>query len=293
MISETEKYAKRKVQVEGLDMAYVDVGEGNPIVFLHGNPTSSYLWRNIISYVEKKGRCIAPDLIGMGDSAKLPNSGPDSYTYADHRRYLDGFLDAIGIEKDVVLVIHDWGSALGFDWAHRHPDAVKGIAYMEAIVKPFSFADLNEDVAQAFQAMRAESGEAMVIGENFFIETLMPSLIERQLSERELDAYRRPYLDGGESRRPMLTWPRQIPFDGYPADVHAIVTEYSAWLHETPIPKLFVNSNPGVIMEWSGTREYCREFPNQTEITVQGYHYVQEDCPDEIGQELGRWIETL
>src|SRR5215831_13500955 len=214
MISATFPYHKRYQEVLGQKMAYVEVGAGDPIVLLHGNPTSSYLWRNVIPYLQGLGRCIAPDLIGMGDSDKLPDSGPTSYTLVEHRRYLDALLEALGVREHVTLVVHDWGSALGFDWANRHREAIKGIAYMEAIVQPMSWADFPEQSRPFFQALRSPAGEGMVLDQDFFVERAIPGSILRQLTEEEMNEYRRPFTEPGESRRPTLTWPRQIPIDG-------------------------------------------------------------------------------
>lgn len=279
---------KRRVGVLGSEMAYVEVGEGDPIIFLHGNPTSSYLWRNVIPHVSDLGRCIAPDLIGMGDSAKVDGL---QYRFVDHQRYLDAFLDAVGVDDAVTLVIHDWGSGLGFDWANRHRDAVVGIAYMEAIVRPVAWEEWPEPSRGIFEAMRSPAGEEIVLAKNMFVERILPASILRTLSDDEMDVYRRPYLNAGEDRRPTLTWPREIPIDGEPADVARIVESYGRWLSESDVAKLFVNADPGAILV--GTqREYCRRWPNQTEVTVRGIHFIQEDAPDEIGVALRRWIES-
>jgi haloalkane dehalogenase len=284
---------KKKTQnVLGLDMAYIDVGKGDPIVFLHGNPTSSYLWRNIITHVAKQGRCIAPDLIGMGDSAKIPNSDAAMYRFVQHRQYLDALLSVLDVSANVTLVVHDWGSALGFDWARRHSSAVKGIAYMEAIVAPLTWADWPEPSRRVFSGMRSEAGEGMILEKNIFVERILPASIIRELTEEEMGEYRRPFVENGESRRPTLTWPREIPIEGEPADTHEIVSDYSAWLRETETPKLFVNADPGSILV-GRQRELARTFPNQTEITVPGIHFIQEDAPDEIGKALSGWLRGL
>ncbi len=285
-------YEKQRATVDGLTMAYVEAGTGDPIVFLHGNPTSSYLWRNVIPHLEGLGRCIAPDLIGHGDSDKLPDSGPDAYRYVQHRDYLFGLLDHLGATDGVTFVIHDWGSALGFDWAYQHPDAVKGIAYMEALVKPVSWADWPEQARGVFEGFRSPAGEDMVLEKNIFVEAVLPGSMMRTLSEEDMAEYRRPFAEPGESRRPTLTWPRQIPIDGEPADTHQIVSAYSAWLQETDVPKLFVNAEPGAIVQ-GATREFCRTFPNQTEVTVKGIHFIQEDSPDEIGRAIASWYQRL
>lgn len=279
---------KHRIEVLDSQMAYIDAGEGDPIVFLHGNPTSSYLWRNVIPHVIGLGRCVAPDLIGMGDSDKVPGL---EYRLVDHRRYLDAFFDAIGVEEAVTLVVHDWGSALGFDWANRHRDAIAGIAYMEAIVRPVSWNDWPESSLRIFQAMRSSSGEQMVLEKNVFVERILPASIIRELSDEEMGEYRRPFQNPGEDRRPTLTWPREIPFDGEPGDVAAIIDDYGRWLSTSNVPKLFIDAVPGAILV-GPQREFCRGWPNQTEVMVSGSHFIQEDSPDEIGAALGQWIEN-
>ncbi|HIF06136.1 MAG TPA: haloalkane dehalogenase [Gemmatimonadetes bacterium] len=292
MISAEQPYTKQYVEVDGHKMAYVEVGSGDPIVFLHGNPTSSYLWRNVIPHLEKSGRCIAPDLIGMGDSQKLDDSGPDRYRFVEHRHYLDGLLEAVGVDSNVTFVIHDWGSALGFDWANRYRDAVNGIAYMEAIVRPVSWADWPEPAVSLFQNFRSPAGESMVLEKNIFVENVLPASVIRELTEAEKTEYRRPFLEAGESRRPTLTWPREIPLEGEPADVTEIVQSYADWLSSSEIPKLFVNADPGTILI-GGQREFCRAWPNQTEVTVAGRHFIQEDSPHEIGAAIAEWLGKL
>lgn len=291
MVSAAFLYQKRRQDILGRQMAYVEVGSGDPIVFLHGNPASSYVWRNVIPHVERLGRCIAPDLIGMGDSDKLSDSGPGSYTFVEHQRYLDALLDALGVGERVTLVVHDWGSALGFDWAYRHPDAVKGIAYMEAIVKPRAWSELPERGRQLFQAYRSPTGERMILEDNAFIEVNLPNTILRRLTEEELEQYRRPFAEPGEGRRPMLAWARQLPIDGEPPDVTEIVTTYGQWLSRCFVPKLFIQSDPGTLSP--SERDFCRAWPAQSEITVRARHYPQEDSPDEVGQALASWLRTL
>jgi len=273
-------------------MAYVEEGQGDPIVFLHGNPTSSYLWRNIIPYAKEFGRCIAPDLFGMGDSDKLENSGPDSYRFDEHRAYLDELLTTLDVTQDVILVVHDWGSVLGFDWANRHRNAIKGIAYMESIVRPARWEDLGEDFKALLTVLRSPAGEKLILEDNMFIEKILPKMVLRNLTEEEMAAYRQPYLEPGESRRPMLTWPRQIAVDGDPADIAEIVKNYGDWLSQTQIPKLFINAEPGVILVGS-RREFCRGWPNQSEVTVKGLHFVQEDEPDQIGEAIAQWLQAI
>ena len=279
---------KQRIEVLGSEMAYVEVGEGDPIVFLHGNPTSSYLWRNVIPHVSDLGRCIAPDLIGMGDSDKVPGL---AYRFGDHRRYLDVFLDEVGVGDAVTLVIHDWGSALGFDWANRHRESVAGIAYMEAIVRPVSWSDWPQASRPVFEAMRSAAGEAIVLEKNTFIEKILPASIARPLSGEEMDEYRRPFQNPGEDRRPTLTWPREIPIDGEPEDVAEIVGDYGRWLSTSDVPKLYIDADPGAILV-GAQREFCRTWPNQAEARVAGIHFIQEDSPDEIGTALRQWIEN-
>jgi haloalkane dehalogenase len=286
------RYGKKHIEVNGKSMAYIDVGEGDPIVFLHGNPTSSYLWRNIMPFAEGLGRCIAPDLIGMGDSEKLDDPGPDSYQFVEHREYLDGILEALGVNQNVLLVIHDWGSALGFDWANRHRDAVRGICYMEALVRPVTWDEWPEAATGIFKGFRSDVGESMVIEKNVFVENVLPASIIRKLEPEEQDEYRRPFARAGEDRRPTLTWPRQIPIEREPADVTKILDDYGAWMSENDVPKLFVNADPGSILI-GPQREYCRAWKNQTEITVPGLHFIQEDSPNEIGAALVKFIEAL
>jgi haloalkane dehalogenase len=292
-ISPDFPYTKKTATVGGLTMAYVDEGDGDPIVFLHGNPTSSYLWRNVMPHLAGQGRIIAPDLIGMGDSDKLPTSGPDAYTFHQHRDYLDDLLRQLGVTDRVTLVIHDWGSALGFHWAHRNPQAVHGIAYMEAIVAPIAgWADWPANAAGIFQGFRSPEGETMVLEKNLFVEAVLPGSILRELDDAEMAVYRAPYLEPGEARRPTLTWPRQIPIGGEPPDVAAIVGDYAAWLAVSDVPKLFIKAEPGALMV-SSQLEFARSLPNQTEVTVAGNHFCQEDSPDEIGQAIASWRNDL
>ncbi len=287
-----KEHVKKEVIVKGKTMSYVEMGEGAPIIFQHGNPTSSYLWRNVMPHLQDQGRCIAIDLIGMGDSDKLDNPDASSYTFVQHREYLDGALEALGVESDVTLVIHDWGSALGFDWANRHRDAVKGIAYMEGIVRPVSWDEWPEAARGVFQGFRSSAGEEMVLDKNTFVERVLPGSILRDLTEEEMAVYRRPFQNNGEDRRPTLTWPRQIPIDGTPADVVEIVQAYADWLTEADLPKLFVNAEPGAILI-GAQREFCRSWPNQTEVTVWGNHFLQEDSPHEIGKAIAAWRKTI
>ena len=291
MISAKE-HPKKTVSVNGKTMSYMEMGEGDPIVFQHGNPTSSYLWRNIMPHLSDQGRCIAIDLIGMGDSDKLENSGPDRYTLKEHRTYWDAALEALGVEDNVTFVIHDWGSALGFDWANRHRESVMGIAYMEAIVMPVTWDQWPEAARGVFQGFRSSAGEEMALNKNVFVEKVLPGSILRELSEEEMTAYRKPFLNEGEDRRPTLTWPRQIPIEGEPADVVELVASYANWLSQSSIPKLFINAEPGAILIGE-QREFCRSWPNQEEVTVKGNHFLQEDSPDEIGIAIAAWRKKM
>jgi haloalkane dehalogenase len=294
MISVQERYEKKRVEVlQGRRMAVVDVGDGDPIVFLHGNPTSSYLWRNVIPHLEGAGRCIAPDLIGMGDSDKLERSGPARYRFVEHREHLDALLAALGVKERVTFVMHDWGSALGFDWANRHRSAVRGLAYMEAIVQPISWEQWpSGPIRELFQVFRSPAGETLILEQNVFVEQVLPGAVLRKLGDAEMTVYRRPYLEPGESRRPTLTWPRQIPIDGEPAEVVAVVEEYGRWLSQSEVPKLFFNAKPGAILIGE-QREFCRSWPNQREVSVAGSHFLQEDSPDEVGGAVAEWLRTL
>jgi haloalkane dehalogenase len=288
-IPAVDPHPRRRVSVLDTDMAFVDTGLGDPVVFLHGNPTSSYLWRNVIPHVQGEARCLAPDLVGMGDSGK---SRMGSYRFVDHSRYLDAWFDVLGLTRSVILVMHDWGSALGFHWARRHADRVRGLAYMEALVRPVTWEEWPERARKIFQAMRSPAGEEMVLQNNVFVERILPASVLRGLTEDEMDVYRRPYRAPGESRRPTLTWPREIPVGGEPADVVSIVNDYAEWLATSPIPKLFVNAEPGVILT-GAQREFCRRWPNQQEVTVRGSHFVQEDSPAEIGRALAAFVARI
>jgi haloalkane dehalogenase len=286
----TTPLTKSYETVNGKQMAYHEAGTGDPVVFLHGNPTSSYLWRNVIPHVSGKARCIAPDLIGHGDSDKLDDPGPGSYRFVEHREYLDGLLDQLDLGDRVHLVVHDWGSALGFDWANRHRDRVTGIAYMEAIVRPVTWDDWPEAATAIFRGFRSSAGEDMVFDKNLFVEAILPASIMRQLSPEEHNEYRRPFTNPAD-RRPTLAWPREIPIDGEPRDVVEIVEAYADWLSTSQVPKLFINAEPGAILA-GAQRDYARTWPNQTEITVTGNHFLQEDSPHEIGTAIAHWLPT-
>ncbi|MET9026336.1 haloalkane dehalogenase [Nocardia sp. NPDC004168] len=284
--------AKKFSDVRGQRMAYIDEGQGDAIVFQHGNPTSSYLWRNVMPHCAGLGRLIACDLIGMGDSSKLPDSGPDRYTYAEHRSYLFDLWDALDLGDNIVLVLHDWGSALGFDWANQHRDRVRAIVYMESIVMPVTWEQWPEGARGVFQGFRSPAGEGMVLEKNIFVERVLPGSVLRALSDAEMAEYRRPFASPGEDRRPTLSWPRQIPIEGEPKDVVEVVEDYGRWLSTSDVPKLFVNAEPGSILT-GPQREFCRTWPNQRETTVAGSHFIQEDSPDEIGTAIAEFVKEV
>jgi haloalkane dehalogenase len=284
--------ALRYREIAGKRMAYIDEGEGEAIVFQHGNPTSSYLWRNVMSHLEGLGRLVACDLIGMGGSDKLSSSGPDRYNYVEQRDQLFALWEALGVGDRVVLVVHDWGSALGFDWANQHRNRVSGIAYMEAIVTPLNWSDYTAERQEIFRGLRSPDGERLVLEHNMFVEQVLPGGILRGLGDEEMTHYRRPYADVGEGRRPTLSWARNLPIEGEPADVVAIVSDYSAWLSHSDVPKLFVNAEPGALLT-GRVRDYVRTWPNQSEITVAGKHFIQEDSPDEIGSAIADFVRRL
>ena len=284
--------AKKTIDVLGSKMAYHERGEGTPVLFLHGNPTSSYLWRNVIPELGGCGRLIAPDLIGMGDSDKLPNPGPDTYRFTTHRKYLWAFIDSvIGPAESIVLVVHDWGSALGFDWANHHRERVRGIAYMEAIVRPFSgWEEWSKAATPIFRGFRSEKGEEMILDRNMFVERVLPGSVLRKLTEAEMAEYRKPFLRR-EDRWPTLTWPRQIPIAGEPADVVKIAADYSEWMADNNCPKLFINAEPAAILI-GPAREFCRIWKNQNEMTVPGSHFIQEDSGSAIGRAIADWMKA-
>ena len=278
--------------INGKRIAYLEAGSGDPIVLLHGNPTSSYLWRNVIPHLEGLGRVIAPDLIGQGDSEKLPESeGSERYSFQVAFDYLDGLLKHIAADQNVTLVLHDWGSGLGFHWASQNPQAVKGVAYMEAIVAPLSWQDWPESARGIFQGFRSDKGEDLVLTRNLFVEGVLPSSVLRDLSEEEMAHYRAPF-DTPANRQPTLNWPRQITIDGEPPHMVSLVEAYGAFMAESPIPKLFINAEPGSILV-GAQRDFCRRWPNQTEVTVEGLHFIQEDSPEAIGRAIADWYPTL
>jgi haloalkane dehalogenase len=278
--------------VKGSRMAYVDEGEGDAIVFAHGNPTSSYVWRNVMPHLEGLGRLVAADMIGMGGSAKLAPSGPGRYSYGEQRDYLFALWDALDLGGNVVLVLHDWGSAIGFEWASQHRDRVQGIVFMEAIVAERRWAEFPAESRQVFQRFRSPEGERMVLEQNIFVEEVLPGGVRRQLSDEEMSHYREPFASAGEDRRPTLSWPRNLPIDGEPADVVEVVSEYGQWLAGTDLPKLFINGEPGTTIH-GRVREFILSWPSLTEITVNGRHFLQEDSPDEIGTAIARFVRGL
>jgi haloalkane dehalogenase len=287
-VSADDPHPRQRIEVLDSEISYVDVGEGNPIVLLHGNPTSSYLWRNVIPHLRGLGRCLAPDLVGMGQSSPSPSG---AYHFIDHSRYLDAWFEKLSLIADVTLVLHDWGSALGFHHAVRHPEQIRAIAYMESIVAQRRWADFPQGRDKFFRALRSEDGKRLVFDENFFIETVLPQSVIRRLSDAEMDAYRKPFVSR-DARLPMLIWPRELPIEDEPADVVAIVEHYGAWLASSQVPKLFINAEPGAMLV-GRSREICRSWSNQREITVEGLHYVQEDSPAEIGGALRSFLDGL
>ena len=287
-LSVADPHPRKRVKVLDTEIAYVDTGAGDPIVFLHGNPTSSYLWRNIIPHVAGLGRCLAPDLVGMGESG----ASSSGYRLADHVRYLDAWFDALRLHRNLVLVVHDWGSALGFHRARRYPAHVRGLVYMEAIVRPVTWQEWPEAARKIFQAMRSPAGEEMVLQKNVFVDRILPASVIRGLTPEEMERYRARYREPGEARRPTLTWPCEIPLEGEPADVARLVQAYADWLAASPLPKLFVNAEPGSILT-GPQRDFCRAWPNQQEVTVRGNHFIQEDSPDEIGRAIASFVGRL
>ena len=286
-----EPHPKKSATIGGKHMAYVELGDGEPVfLFLHGNPTSSYLWRNVVPEVAGFGRCVAPDLIGMGDSDKIEHPGPDTYRFATHREFLWGFIETVIGDRRLVLVGHDWGSALGFDWANHHRERVQGIVYMEAIVRPLSWAEWPEGSRRVFQGFRSAAGEEMVLDKNMFVERVLPASILRKLELAEMAEYRRPFANSQEDRWPTLAWPREIPIDGEPLAVVERVAAYADWMAKSDNPKLFVNAEPGAIL-LGPQREFCRRWLKQTEVTVSGSHFLQEDSGREIGNAIAHWAE--
>jgi len=283
---------KQKISINNKNIAYAESGSGDPIIFLHGNPTSSYLWRNITPHLESQGRCICIDLIGMGDSDKLDNPDENSYQFEEHYHYVNAAIESLTNGENTTFVIHDWGSALGFNWCYHNPDSVKGIAYMEAIVKEMTWEDWRDEAKGIFQGFRSDAGESLVLEKNYFVERVLPGSIIRRLRDEEIEEYRRPFLNPGEDRRPTLSWPREIPIEGQPANVCEIVNQYAEWMQTNDIPKLFINAEPGAITT-GRIRDFCRSWRNQTEVTVKGGHFVQEDSPDDIGKAISTWYKNI
>ena len=283
---------KQKISINNKNIAYVESGSGDPIIFLHGNPTSSYLWRNITPHLESQGRCICIDLIGMGDSDKLDNPDENSYQFEEHYHYVNAAIESLTNGENITFVIHDWGSALGFNWCYHNPDSIKGIAYMEAIVKEMTWEDWRDEAKGIFQGFRSDAGESLVLEKNYFVERVLPGSIIRRLSDEEIEEYRRPFLNPGEDRRPTLSWPREIPIEGQPANVCKIVNQYAEWMQTNDIPKLFINAEPGAITT-GRIRDFCRSWKNQTEVTVKGIHFIQEDSPDDIGKAISTWYKNI
>ena len=283
---------KQKISINNKNIAYVESGSGDPIIFLHGNPTSSYLWRNITPHLESQGRCICIDLIGMGDSDKLDNPDENSYQFEEHYHYVNAAIESLTNGENITFVIHDWGSALGFNWCYHNPDSIKGIAYMEAIVKEMTWEDWRDEAKGIFQGFRSDAGESLVLEKNYFVERVLPGSIIRRLSDEEIEEYRRPFINPGEDRRPTLSWPREIPIEGQPRNVCEIVNRYAEWMETNNIPKLFINAEPGAITT-GRIRDYCRSWKNQTEVTVKGVHFIQEDSPDDIGKAISTWYKNI
>ena len=283
---------KQKISINNKNIAYAESGSGDPIIFLHGNPTSSYLWRNITPHLESQGRCICIDLIGMGDSDKLDNPDENSYQFEEHYHYVNAAIESLTNGENTTFVIHDWGSALGFNWCYHNPDSVKGIAYMEAIVKEMTWEDWGDEAKSIFQGFRSDAGESLVLEKNYFVERVLLGSIIRRLRDEEIEEYRRPFLNPGEDRRPTLSWPREIPIEGQPANVCKIVNQYAEWMQTNDIPKLFINAEPGAIIT-GRIRDFCRSWKNQTEVTVKGIHFIQEDSPDDIGKAISTWYKNI
>ncbi|KAI8271140.1 hypothetical protein K4K58_000015 [Colletotrichum sp. SAR11_239] len=292
-ISAEFPFEKRRVHVLDTNMAYVDTGSspGTATVFIHGNPTSSYLWRNIIPHVSGKSRCIAPDLVGFGDSDKVPGL---EYRVADHQAYLDAFMDAVLPTEKVILVLHDWGSALGLDWARRNENRVGGLALMEFMHPSSSWDTAPRAMAEHFRPFREpQVGRELIIDQNVFIERILPGSIVRQLSEEEMEEYRRPFLDPA-SREPVWRFPNEIPIGGQPADVAEMADKYMAWLLKTELPKLFFWVTPGGTIGEEKAAELMEKLRNTRSVYLgPGVHFVQEDHPHAIGREISQWLSAI
>jgi haloalkane dehalogenase len=292
MISSKMPYSKKKITVNGYQMAVVDEGAGEPIVFLHGNATSSYMWRNIMPHLEGLGRLVAIDNIGQGDSDKLKDTNDRSYMIGEHQGYIDGVLEALGVTENVTLVMHDWGGTLGINWARRHESALKGLAHCEIIVGDNPNYDAYGPFGELLKRLRGPEGARLVLEDNFFVEKVFTAGVMRDIDEETMSEMRRPYVSPGENRRATLSWVRQIPIEGVPANVVAMAAANSAWMASQQIPKLFINVEPGAII-FDIDLELIHSWPNQTEVTVRGLHHPQEDSPDDIGRALREWYQGL
>ena len=286
------KYTKKYKDIKNSKMAFIDEGSGDTFLFLHGNPTSSFLWRNIAPHVEDIGRIVIPDLIGMGDSDKLEGVDNPGYKYHGQYSYLTALMDELDLGNNIHLIIHDWGSAMGFQFARENKDRIKSITYMEAIVMPLTWDQWPDPATKIFGLFRSEAGEELVLEKNFFVERILLADSSTGYTEEEKSEYIRPFINPGEDRRPTLTWPRQIPLDGEPSDVVEEVRLNAEFHKESDIPKLFINADPGSILI-GDQREFARSWKNQTEITVKGNHFIQEDSSEEIGAALRNFVESL
>ena len=286
------KYTKKYKDIKNSKMAFIDEGSGDTFLFLHGNPTSSFLWRNIAPHVENIGRIVIPDLIGMGDSDKLEGVDNPGYKYHGQYSYLTALMDELDLGNNIHLIIHDWGSAMGFQFARENKDRIKSITYMEAIVMPLTWDQWPDPATKIFGLFRSEAGEELVLEKNFFVERILLADSSTGYTEEEKSEYIRPFINPGEDRRPTLTWPRQIPLDGEPSEVVEEVRLNAEFHKESDIPKLFINADPGSILI-GDQREFARSWKNQTEITVKGNHFIQEDSSEEIGAALRNFVKSL
>lgn len=294
-ISSAMPYFKKKIKALDCNLAYVDTGTDNvshpdeTVIFFHGNITSSYMWRNIIPYIEPRARCIAIDNIGQGDSDKLAQSGPNAYRLAQHQDYLNAALGQLDVGDKVTLVMHDWGAQLGLTWGNANRDRLKAIAYFQGVMGDFKWDFWPEAVADLMRKFRGPEGEKLVLEDNFFVEKILPAMVKRSLPQEVWNEYRRPYRTPGEDRRPTLTWPREIPIEGDPADVLAVCERNNTWLKQSSLPKLLIHTNPPTVL-MAHILDEVRTFPNQEEVTISGLHYVHEDHPHEIGEAIAEWL---
>ena len=288
-ISAKFPFESKFIEINGSNMHYVDVGKGDAILFLHGQPTSSYLWRNIIPHMQYDFRCIAPDLVGMGKSDKPKLD----YNYHDHYDYLEKFISELGL-KNITLVIHDWGSGLGFHYANTHRDNIKGIAFMEAIIRPLSWKEFPTNYKMMFKVIRAPYiGWFMLAVMNMFVNKVVPDSIVRKFSKEEFDKYKEPFPTIA-SRKPVRKWPQQIPIDGKPEGVYKIIDAYHHWLKESGVPKLCLYAHPGAILMEKHVEYIRQNFPNTKMVDLgKGVHYVQEDHPHKIGKEIANWLNEI